>query len=252
MENIEESTKSISSKNGFINHVFNFDEDTKGELLNIVQYSLLSVIPIIGLNKTVQKVIPAVDDEKGSIEILAEVIVQIVVMFVGMFFIHRLITFVPTYSKMKYEDYSVPNIILGFLIIVLSLQTKLGEKTNILLDRILNYIDGNSSLAQEKPKNGQAQQQQQSQPVNLTVNPMLRSNQVAQSGYVDNVNYQQSSQPGQMGNNNFGQQASPQFDNMYGQASTPLVGANSPTNVHEEFAPMAANDVLGGSFGAAF
>ena len=55
-----------------------------------------------------------------------------------------------------------------------------------------------------------------------------------------------------MGNNNFGQQASPQFDNMYGQASTPLVGANSPTNVHEEFAPMAANDVLGGSFGAAF
>ena len=174
-------------------------------------------------------------------------------MFLGMFFIHRLVTFVPTYSKMKYEDYSVPNIVIGFLIIVLSLQTKLGEKTNILLDRILDYIDGNSSLAQEKSKPKQAQaQSQQGQPVNLTVNPMLRTNQVAQSGYGDNVNYQQSSQPGQMGNNNFGQQASPQFDNMYGQASTPLVGANSPTNVHEEFAPMAANDVLGGSFGAAF
>ena len=251
MEGIEESTKSISSKNSFINHVFNFDEDTKCELLNITQYSLLSVIPVIGLNKTIQKVIPDVDEEKGSVEILAEVIVQIVAMFLGIFFIHRLVTFVPTYSKMKYEDYSVPNIVIGFLIIVLSLQTKLGEKTNILLDRILDYIDGNSSLAQQNPKQ-QKQQPQQQQPVNLTVNPMLRTNQVAQSGYVDNANYQQSSQSGQMGDSNFGKQASPQFDNMYGQTSTPLVGANSPANVHEEFAPMAANEVLGGSFGAAF
>ena len=181
MEGIEESTKSISSKNSFISHVFNFDEDTKCELLNITQYSLLSVIPVIGLNKTIQKVIPDVDEEKGSVEILAEVIAQIVAMFLGIFFIHRLVTFVPTYSKMKYEDYSVPNIVIGFLIIVLSLQTKLGEKTNILLDRILDYIDGNSSLAQQKPIQ-KGQQQQQQQPVNLTVNPMLRTNQVAQSG----------------------------------------------------------------------
>tara|TARA_B110000285_G_C15119951_1_gene616484 strand:- start:1761 stop:2495 length:735 start_codon:yes stop_codon:yes gene_type:complete len=244
MEGIEESTKSISSKNGFIDHVFKFDDDTKCELLNITQYSLLSVIPVIGLNKTIQKIIPDVDEEKGSIEILAEIIGQIVVMFLGIFFIHRLITFVPTYSKMKYEDYSVPNIIIGFLIIVLSLQTKLGEKTNILLDRILDYIDGNSSIRPQQQQQGQGQQQQQQgqqgqhqgqgqqqPPVNLTVNPMLRANQGAQAGQ---------------------QQSSPQFDDMYGQTNTPLVGANSPTNVHEEFAPMAANDALGGSFGSAF
>lgn len=131
MESIEETTKSMSSKNGFINHVFNFDDDTKCELMNITQYGILSVIPVIGLNKTVQKIIPDVDEDKGSLEILAEVIVQIVVMFLGMFFIHRLVTFVPTYSQMKYEDYSVPNIIIAFLIIVLSLQTKLGEKTTM-------------------------------------------------------------------------------------------------------------------------
>ena len=239
MEGIEETTKNLSSKNGFIDHVFKFDDDTKCELLNITQYSILSVIPIIGLNKTIQKIIPDVDEEKGSIEILAEVIGQIVVMFLGIFFIHRLITFVPTYSKMKYEDYSVPNIIIGFLIIVLSLQTKLGEKTNILLDRILDYIDGNSSIRSQSPQQQsqqhqqahQPQQSQQQPPANLTVNPMLRGGQQTEQ---------------------MGQQSSPQFDNMYGQTSTPLVGANSPTNVHEEFAPMAANDALGGSFGAAF
>jgi len=247
MEGIEETTKNIASKNGFIDHVFKFDDDTKCEMLNITQYSLLSVVPVIGLNKTIQKIIPDVDEEKGSIEILAEIIGQIVVMFLGIFFIHRLITYVPTYSKMKYEDYSVPNIIIGFLIIVLSLQTKLGEKTNIILDRMLDYIDGNSSIRTQPQQQGQQQQGQQQQgqqqgngqpPVNLTVNPMLRANQAAQSMQTLNGNY--------------GQQASPQFDNMYGQPSTPLVGANSPTNAHEEFAPMAANDVLGGGFGSAF
>ena len=248
MEAIEETTKSISSKTGFINHVFNFDEDTKGELLNISQYSLLAVIPVIGLNKTIQKVIPDVDEEKSSIEILAEIILQIVVMFIGMFFIHRLITFVPTYSKMKYEDYSVPNIIIGFLIIVLSLQTKLGIKTNLLIDRLLNYIDGGSSLKEERE---QSQQQSNQNNVNLKVNPMLRKGQIPQTGYVDNVNYQQSSQPGQPSNNNFGKQVSPNFDGMYG-GNNPLVGANSPGNIVEEFAPLAANDVLGGSFGSAF
>ena len=249
MEGIEETTKSISSKSGFINHVFNFDEDTKCELLNITQYSLLSIIPVVGLNKSIQKIIPDVDEDKGSIEILAEIIAQIVIMFIGIFFIHRLITYVPTYSKMKYEDYSVPNIIIGFLIIVLSLQTKLGVKTNILIDRILDYIEGRANLRGAEVQQGQQQQQNQQQqqlapsiPTNLKINPMARNGQ-------DNVNYQQS---GQSGNTNYGQQSSPQFNNMYGQQTTPLVGANSPNNVHEQFAPMAANDALGGSFGSAF
>jgi hypothetical protein len=37
---------------------------------------------------------------------------------------------------------------------------------------------------------------------------------------------------------------------MYQQDSTPLVGAATPGA--ESFGPMAANDMLGGSFGSAF
>ena len=64
-------------------------------------------------------------------------------MFIGIFFIHRLVTFVPTYSKTNYEQFNVTSIVIAFLVIVLSLQTRLGEKVNILIDRLLDYIDGN-------------------------------------------------------------------------------------------------------------
>ena len=41
MEDVDNSTK--NTKPGFINHVFNFDTETKHDLLNIGQYLLLSL-----------------------------------------------------------------------------------------------------------------------------------------------------------------------------------------------------------------
>jgi hypothetical protein len=37
------------SKKNFFKHVFNFDDDSKSELLNIIQYALISIIPVIVL-----------------------------------------------------------------------------------------------------------------------------------------------------------------------------------------------------------
>ena len=56
----EKTGESVS----FFQHVFNFDDDTKSELLNISQYSLLAVVPVVALNKTIQKFIPEADDDK--------------------------------------------------------------------------------------------------------------------------------------------------------------------------------------------
>jgi hypothetical protein len=42
----------------------------------------------------------------------------------------------------------------------------------------------------------------------------------------------------------------PDYNNMYQQDSTPLVGAASPGM--EEFGPMAANSAIGSAFGSAF
>ena len=46
MDNLEETSKKISN-NDFISHVFNFDNNTKNELLNIGQYSMVALVPIV-------------------------------------------------------------------------------------------------------------------------------------------------------------------------------------------------------------
>lgn len=143
MDSIEELSTSMtkSVKNtGFVEHVFKFDNTTKTELMNIVQYAILAIIPIVLVNKVTQAYIPESDETKPTLEITIEIILQIVFLFVGMYFIHRLITYVPTFSKVDYSDMNLLNIVLGFMVIVLSLQTKLGLKVEILSDRLMEYM----------------------------------------------------------------------------------------------------------------
>ena len=151
------------SKEGFIGHVFNFDEDSKMEMMNIIQYTLIGVIPVVLLNKTMQKYVPEADDEKGSAELLAEVAIQLIAMFIGILMTHRIVTFVPTYSTVKYEKVSIVQIVLAVLMVILSLQTKLGEKVSILFDRVSEAIMGKSREGMEsekKEKEAMAQKQQ--------------------------------------------------------------------------------------------
>jgi hypothetical protein len=147
-------SENISPKT-FIKHVFEFDEDSKGDVFNIIQYSLLAIIPIVGLNKMMQKWVPEANEEKGTLEILAEILLQVVGTFVGLFFINRLITFIPTFSQKKYSDFNVLNIILAVLMIILSLQTKLGEKVAILADRAMELWEGKSDGHQKKANRGE-------------------------------------------------------------------------------------------------
>ena len=145
------------SKDGFIAHVFDFDEDSKMEMMNIIQYTLIGIIPIVLLNKTMQKYVPEADDEKGSAELLAEVAIQLIAMFIGMLLTHRIVTFVPTYSTVEYEKVSTIQIVLAVLMITLSLQTKLGEKVSILFDRISEMIMGKSREGMENEEKKKAE-----------------------------------------------------------------------------------------------
>ena len=145
-------TPTISSRKNFFNHVFSTTEEGKAEILNVVQYSLMGIVPIVLLNKLVQRFIPDADDEKSSIEILAEILIQLIVMFVGVILIHRVITYVPTYSEFKYESLSLTNVILIFMVLLLSIQTKVGIKVNILFDRIMELWNGTPAPVQDKKK----------------------------------------------------------------------------------------------------
>lgn len=124
MEVLQEA-KDVTN-NSFVSHVFSTTEEDKGELLNVIQYSLMGVIPIVIMNKLIQRFIPEADPEKSSLELLAEIAMQLVVIFGSLVFIHRMITFVPSYSGFKYERLTLTNVILAFLVIVLSIQSKIG------------------------------------------------------------------------------------------------------------------------------
>lgn len=229
MEDLQEASKKSGEKLNFMNHVLKFDDTTKSDLFNTLQYAFLAIIPVVLLNKAVRVYIPEVDDSKSSLEISIEILAQVLVMFVGLFYIDRLITFVPPYSGEKYEPYIVKNTILGVLVIVLSLNTKLGEKVNILVDRLFEFVTGSSSQEEEKPKkNG---------PV---VRTPQNSGASAQFPVPEKLSLKSEANNG--------------FDSMYYNTENPLVDANVPSRDGFQVGTplMAANEALGGSFGTMF
>ena len=227
---------SDDSKKNFFKHVFNFDDESKSDMLNIIQYSLIAIIPVIILNKSMQKYVPEADDQKGNLEILAEIILQIIVMFIGLLTVHRMITFVPTYSGMDYPEFSIIFIILAVLMITLSLQTKLGEKVSILTERLTELWEGKSD---KKKKKGNVKV---SQPISQNGQPTNQSA-MNQAMYSDGTSI--NSLP--TSDMSSSAQQMPDYNAMHRQDTTPMVGAASPGDQSEGFGlPVAASDVLGG------
>jgi len=229
MDPLQESTGggiyTPPSSKTFFSHVFSTSEEGKSEIFNTVQYSFLGIIPIILLNKLIQRIIPDADPDKSSIEILIEVLIQIIIMFVGIIIIHRIITYIPTYSEFKYDSFHLTTVILSFLVIVLSIQTKLGIKVNILFDRITELWNGktveekkqNVRVSQPRHVSSQGDHLGQSQQDMFPPAPMATTKQDA-GGYD------------------------------YMMRGT---GGGAPPPMMD-MGPMAANGVLGGSFGSSF
>jgi len=242
MESLEELTKSTNGKPGFFKHVFNFNDDSKNDMTNIIQYAAIALIPVIIMNKAMQRFVPEADDEKGNVEIVAEILGQVFIMFIGILIIHRIITFIPTYSGVKYANFDVTNIILAMLVIILSLQTKLGEKVSIIVDRIMELWDGPKDT-KKKGKKGQG---------NVKVSQPISQGQSSQMMSSPGTTAINSLPPMQQAPQQ--QQQQTDFNNMYQQDNTPLVGAASPgTDGFQSGGVMAANDFGGSSaFGSAF
>ena len=140
------------TKSTFVSHVFSTTEDGKAEVMNAVQYAILAVVPIVLLNKLIQRLIPEADLDKSSVELLAEMGLQVVIMFCGIIVVHRTITYFPTYSGFRYEAFVLTNAILTFMILILSIQSQLGIKANIVYDRALDVWNG-TTPTESKPGN---------------------------------------------------------------------------------------------------
>jgi hypothetical protein len=145
----------------FLNSVFSLDTIEKANLINLLQYTILSIIPIVLFNKLMQKYIPPADSKKSSVELIIEILLQLCTIVISMFFIDRIITFIPTYSEEPYATtYSNHWPMLGFIIIILSLQSNFGQKINILYDRAYNLFFTSEPESVETMDNDDEEKQQ--------------------------------------------------------------------------------------------
>ena len=146
--NVENTSKQL------INTFMNIDlTNFKIEFMNSLQYAILSIIPIILTLKLIKNIIPNVDETKGTMEILFESVGQISLTIFLILSINYLVRLIPTYSGESYTKIDILNYIVPFLFLMLTMQTKIGEKINILSNRFLDYWNGNADNTNKKNTN---------------------------------------------------------------------------------------------------
>ena len=199
-------------------------------------------------------------------------------MILGIFFIDRIVNFIPTFSGKYYEVINITNVVIIFCIFILISSAGFRERTSILLHRFDKwfvvddwiveklgytprpfnlYIDdesgedvkemnkGKANAPSGNNKNGKSsgkaannQSSHQS-----TVNPQISQ----QYAVPAPLPVQGPSMPNYGGGSSSMMQPSQNFNSMYANTSTPLVGASTPGMDDMFMEPEAANGALGSS-----
>jgi hypothetical protein len=248
MEKVNEAINADSSEGlNFFKYVFNFDEENKNSMMNMIQYTILSIIPVLITLRLIKHIIPEEDETKGSLEIVLESVGQIILIVLAIWFTNKIIRFIPTYSGEHYGKFNETNFIIPFIIILATMQTKLGAKLNILIDRVIDLWhgkkEGNASLQGQGQQQGQ--QQGGGQSMLRVTQPFAGQHQVSQADYLDRnqilpSNPQLTAMPQQ-------QQPRTDFNGMYQNNPTPMPGAMTPGGMMA-MEPMAANEMGGGGW----
>ena len=241
MDNKDLDTEPPTQNGGFIKHLSNFDNDTKCELLNIVQYVLLAIIPMTLLNYGISSVIPEPDESKSNIEISIELAGHLILILLGVFFVHRIVTYVPTYSGRAFGNMNLFSVILVLLVLCYESSTTVGKKTKILVERGKELWEGKKD-DDKKKKNKDGSVVKVTQPISRGGMP---THQPSRADYINSHNKMVS--PTQMlppasQQEGFGQSngaSNSMYDN---QGFNGLVGATHPGMMQE---PAAANEGFG-------
>lgn len=222
---MEEASKTIS-QNSFISHVFKFDDDTKSDLMNIAQYVAVALIPTALLHYLVNSIVPKLDESKGNIELLIEVFGEFFIILFGLFFIHRIVEYIPTYSG---KPLGAMNIFSIMLLFILSRHEEENSKVKMLINRaeeLWNGVEKQNEKDNKKEKNPV---------VNVSKNNLpnaMPTHQSSRADYVGSHNRLLPEPPTQMHTGGHGAS-----NNMYQQGSP----GGQPM-----MEPMAANDGFGG------
>ena len=133
----KEDAAGSSSNTSFVEYITSFSGKEKSQLLNLIQYGGLSIVPLLITLKLMKMYIPDEDPFKPTTEILFEVVIQVVIMISALFLIHKIIVYFPTYSNLDYDNISLLSGILPLFFLMFTLDTKFSNKLNTLFDRLL-------------------------------------------------------------------------------------------------------------------
>ncbi len=172
-ENMTDKLNDLAGS-GFIKHVTRFDSETKSELLNLIQYLLLIIVPVFVLNKTVQNMMPKYDERNGNIELLGEVLLSSVCLLLGIYIAHRVIIYLPTFSGNSLAELNFMNValLIGFCM----MYSENGKKINRVYERLMASWNGKEGFAEvedEKKKKKDGSVVKVSQP--LSGNPGMQA-----------------------------------------------------------------------------
>lgn len=258
MDSVNDVPTDAKGFSGFFKYVFDFDETNKALIFNMIQYAVLAIIPTVIILKAIGFIIPEEDEDKGSIEILVEVIGQLALLILSMWFINKMVRYFPTYSGVAYHAFNESNFLIPFLIIMMTMQTRLGEKIKILSDRVVELWEGRADGKKVGDKRGNQKagangngSVKVSQPIaggrgpQMSGPPLVNSSTLGMGGMGGGgmgmgmgVSNTQAAQAAAM----TPQYQNPDFNQFYENDVVPLMDANEP---------MAANE-MGSAFGSAW
>lgn len=205
------------AKESLMSYMFSFSITEKNEIMNLLQYILLAIIPVVILLKLMKTYMPPENNQKASVEILIEVVLQFSLIFMVFWFVHKLILFIPTYSGSPYPKINIIQMVIPVIFLLVSMKTSLSEKLSILLDRTMVVL----GLTKENMEDEEDEKKKKkpgsilNPPTNFLPNPQNTSVETNQT-------------------------QTPQFQQMY---NAPQTMSMSQFGMNE---PMASNDMIGG------
>ena len=155
--NTNKTSGGMTLNMGFVEYITTISTNEKAQVLNMLQYGGLAVLPLLILLKIMKMYVPEEDPLKGTPELSIEVLLQLGFILVAFFFIHKLVLYLPTYSNVEYEHLNLLSVILPVFFLMFALDTGIGSKLNILFDRLLLAVGIKKEPFQKKEpvkKNG--------------------------------------------------------------------------------------------------
>lgn len=139
------------SKN-ILQFIFQMEEINKFSMMNIMQYTVIAIIPIMLFQWFLQTYTPRATISKSSIEISLELIMYLGILFIGLYFIHRFVIYFPPYSNKEYPRLHIIYFIIPILFALLVVrESNFSQKINILRHRIYNVWNGTQEKYQKEP-----------------------------------------------------------------------------------------------------